>query len=319
MNTTKNNLFDIVIIGGGCAGIFAATTGAYFGYKCCIIERNDFLGGQVIQLYPNKKVYDFPTKIKVNAKSIVDELVEQVKETDAKIILNSEILEITNKEDVFDIKIENIHDSISGKFLIIATGIGALIPNKLEINNKMISNNKIIYSIDENVDKFKDKKIIILGGGDSAIDWANHLVDERISNDVSIIHRRKEFRGNFANVQKMKKNNINQYTECELINVDDDYLYLNDTNNNNIKIVYDFILVQYGQKNVPFSIDFFKNIEKNNINKIIVDQNQQTNLKNVYAVGDSTFYKNKANTIVTAVAESTKVIWNIHKENKKNI
>lgn len=318
MNKTNNN-FDILIIGGGCAGIFAATTGSYFGYKCCIIERNDFLGGQVTQLYANKKVHDFPTKINANAKSIVDELVTQVKETDSKIMLNMKILEINNKENLFYIRTENNKETITGKFLIIATGIGALIPNRLEINNEEIISDKIIYSIDENIEKFRNKKIIILGGGDSAIDWSNHLVNEKISYDVSIIHRRKEFRGNLANVDKMTKNNIKQYTECELINVDNNYLYISDVNKNNIEISYDFILVQYGQKNVPFTIDFFENIEKTNINKIIVNQNQQTNLPNVYAVGDATFYKNKANTIVTAVAESTKVIWDIYKENKKYI
>lgn len=317
MIETKNNFFDIVIIGGGCAGIFAATTGSYFGYKCCILERNDFLGGQIIQLYPNKNVYDFPTKIKANAKSIVDELVAQVKETDTKIMTNVKVLEINNDKSIFNIKIENNKETISGKFLIIATGIGALIPNKLEINNKEIINDKIIYSIDENIEKFRNKKIVILGGGDSAIDWSNHLVSEEISNDVVIIHRRKEFRGNLANVDKMNKNNIKQFTEYELLDVDANHLYLCKLNENNIEIDYDFILVQYGQKNVPFDIDFFKNIEKTNINKIIVDQNQQTNIKNIYAVGDATFYKNKANTIVTAVGESTKVIWNIHKENKK--
>lgn len=318
MNKTNNN-FDILIIGGGCAGIFAATTGSYFGYKCCIIERNDFLGGQVTQLYANKKVHDFPTKINANAKSIVDELVTQVKETDSKIMLNMKILEINNKENLFYIRTENNKETITGKFLIIATGIGALIPNRLEINNEEIISDKIIYSIDENIEKFRNKKIIILGGGDSAIDWSNHLVNEKISYDVSIIHRRKEFRGNLANVDKMTKNNIKQYTECELINVDNNYLYISDVNKNNIEISYDFILVQYGQKNVPFTIDFFENIEKTSINKIIVNQNQQTNLPNVYAVGDATFYKNKANTIVTAVAESTKVIWDIYKENKKYI
>ncbi|MEG2922362.1 MAG: NAD(P)/FAD-dependent oxidoreductase [Malacoplasma sp.] len=319
MNEMKNNFFDIIIIGGGSAGIFAATTGSYFGYKCCLLERNSFLGGQVIQLYPNKNVYDFPTKIKVKGKSIIDELVSQVKETDTEIILNANILEINEQDNIFSIKIKDKSECFYAKVLIIATGVGALMPNVLEINGKEFANDKVIYSIDENIEKFKDKKIVVLGGGDSAIDWANHLVNENISDNVSIIHRRHEFRGNYANVDKMKKNNISQFLGCEILSIDENFIKIINENGQENKIGYDFILVQYGQKNVPFSIDYFNKIERNEQNKIIVDQNQTTNIKNVYAVGDATFYKNKANTIVTAVAESTKVIWYIHKENKKNI
>lgn len=313
-----NQHFNIIILGGGAGGIFAATTASFFGYSVCLIEQNGFLGGQIAQLYPNKYVYDFPGKIKATAKSILDELIEQVKSSDAIIKENTKVIEIHKEEQKFIVTTNN-NQCLSTNYLIVASGIGSFAPNVLKIQDKEIIKKNIIYNVDLDETIYKNKKIVVLGGGDSALDWCNHFVESKISKDVTIIHRKNEYRSGNIGVLKLKKNKVKEYLNYEITKVGNKSITIkhNETKKNLI-IDYDLILVQYGQIISKNEISFLDQIEKNEIKKILVDQNQRTNIENVYAIGDCTFYNNKPNTIVTAAADGTRAIWDIYKNNKKN-
>ncbi|EGZ31114.1 NAD(P)/FAD-dependent oxidoreductase [Malacoplasma iowae] len=304
----------ICIIGGGVAGMFAATTASFFKFDNILLEKNPFLGGQVTQLYPSKYVYDFPTKIKDRSKAIVDELEEQMnsyKET--KVYKSIEVLDILSLEnDQYKIVTDKNFDIICD-FLIIASGIGMFKLNQLEIDNQPIVAENIHYTVNTHNPIYKDKKIVVLGGGDSALDWANYFVEDKITNDVSIVHRRNEYRAKPLSVEMLSKNKVKEYKDYLPVEIENNCITIehNQTKQKE-KLLYDFLIVQYGQTPSLIKIDLLEKMEKIG-NKIKIDINQKTNLKNIYAIGDCTYYPCKPNTIVTACADATKVIWHIAK------
>lgn len=304
----------ICIIGGGVAGMFAATTASFFKFDNVVIEKNPFVGGQVTQLYPSKYVYDFPTRIKDRSKTIVDDLEEQMKSyEETKVFKSTQVIDIIALEDDRYKVITDKNIDVICEFLIIASGIGAFKLNQLEIDEKPIMAENVHYTVQTHSPIYKDKKIIVLGGGDSALDWANYFVEENITKDVSIIHRRNEYRAKPMSVEMLSKNNIKEYMDYVPIKVEKDCIEIQHNITQEIKkIFYDFLIVQYGQSPSLIKIELLDKIERNG-SKIKIDINQKTNLKNIYAIGDCTYYPCKPNTIVTACADATKVIWHIAK------
>lgn len=318
------NCYEVVIIGGGCAGLFASSTANFFEMSNLIIEQKPYLGGQPLELYPNKYVYDFPCFIEIKSSDIIKKLIDQQKNGNGEILLSTKITHIEPfiLNDVEGYKIHTNNKSnevIFCKNIIIATGNGSLNPKKLEINGVEIVHDCIHYNVNVSSDIYKNKKIVILGGGDSAVDWANYFVEENISNDITIVHRRNNYRCTSIMVESLTKNKINQKLNYEILNVDTINKIIKIKNNQNLieeELSYDYLIVQYGQLSSPLSIDLFDQLEKEK-NKCIVNINQKTNLKFIYAVGDAIYYEHKANTIVTSCAEATKCIWHISKNKER--
>lgn len=311
----------ILIIGGGAAGIFAAITASFFKNNNILIEKNPFLGGQPVQIYPNKYIYDFPCFSKIKSNEVINLLINQLNDAKFSKYFTScyptEIKKIHNNlnEDLFCVSTNNIH--IHCEYIILATGNGSFSPIKLTIDEKEIESNKIHYTVSPNIELYKNKKIVILGGGDAAVEWANYFAEENISNDVSIIHRRNEYRAKSFHIDELKKNKIKQFLNFEIKMFNDEFLIIKhkDTNEE-IKINFDWIIIQYGQKHTPNSVDFLNQLNYHSSGKIIIDQNQKTNIKKIYAIGDATYYSCKPNTIVTGCADATKAIWHINKSNQ---
>ncbi len=310
----KNDTVKVAIIGAGPAGLFAASQLNFFKFSNCIIEENPFIGGQLTQLYPNKPVYDFPANYGILAKDIITNLYTQLSKYEVPNIYLSTKIEsiIKNEDDKFIITTNNV--IIESEYIVIATGIGAFLPNKLEVNNELIEFDNTHYTVDHNSEIYKNKRIVILGGGDSAVDWANYFADNSITNNIAIVHRRDEYRAQNTGIDRLKENNIQQFLNYEIVEATKEYLIIKHKDNEKtFKLNYDFLIVQYGQKINQCDIEFFNNLNKNEMNKFIVNQNQKTNIKNVFAIGSSTSYNAKANTIVTACGEATAVAWFIAK------
>lgn len=166
-------IYDVLIIGGGAGGLFASTTANFFNLKNVIIEQKSYLGGQPVELYPNKYIYDFPCFQKIKSNEVIKKLIEQQQAGKFnEIRLNTIITDVEqqkiNDEDGFFIQTNN--GNLYAKNIIIATGYGSFNPRKLEINGKEINHDDIHYSVNVVSDIYKDKKIVILGGGDSAVD-----------------------------------------------------------------------------------------------------------------------------------------------------
>lgn len=309
-------VYDVLILGGGPVGCFAAYLANDKGLKTVLVESTNQLGGQPINLFAQKNITDYPGFASINAKQLVDNLVNQLKHHDEiDIFLNKQLISFKNQNGICNF-VFNDGLIIETKFLIIATGNGSFFPNLLQIPGS--ENNKKLHYIVQPYEEYNDKKVIILGGGDSAVDWANNLANKTTA-DISIIHRRDIFRANGENVKLLSKNNVDILLNKECIKINDNTLFVKD-NLSKIEesISFDNIIIQYGQKiNNTLIEPILKNVEHNVGNKIIVNRNQQTNIDNIYAIGNACTYINRPNMIITGHGEAAVAINDIITKIKK--
>lgn len=309
-------VYDVLILGGGPVGCFAAYLANDKGLKTVLVESTNQLGGQPINLFAQKNITDYPGFASINAKQLVDNLVNQLKHHDEiDIFLNKQLISFKNQNGMCNF-VFNDDLIIETKFLIIATGNGSFFPNLLQIPGS--ENNKKLHYIVQPYEEYNDKKVIILGGGDSAVDWANNLANKTTA-DISIIHRRDIFRANGENVKLLSKNNVDILLNKECLKINDNTLFVKD-NLSKIEesISFDNIIIQYGQKiNNTLIEPILKNVEHNVGNKIIVNRNQQTNIDNIYAIGNACTYMNRPNMIITGHGEAAVAINDIITKIKK--
>ena len=309
-------VYDVLILGGGPVGCFAAYLANDKGLKTVLVESTNQLGGQPINLFAQKNITDYPGFASINAKQLVDNLVNQLKHHDEiDIFLNKQLISFKNQNGICNF-VFNDGLIIETKFLIIATGNGSFFPNLLQIPGS--KNNKKLHYIVQPYEEYNDKKVIILGGGDSAVDWANNLANKTTA-DISIIHRRDIFRANGENVKLLSKNNVDILLNKECLKINDNTLFVKD-NLSKIEesISFDNIIIQYGQKiNNTLIEPILKNVEHNVGNKIIVNRNQQTNIDNIYAIGNACTYINRPNMIITGHGEAAVAINDIITKIKK--
>jgi thioredoxin reductase (NADPH) len=162
----KQFMFDLVIIGGGPAGIFATSVAHIKGLKPLLIEANDYLGGQPLMVYSQKDIEDYPGFTKIKAYQLIDKLIEQFKNTKAPVLLKTKVLKCLKTKDEFKLMLSN-KQTVSAKAIIIATGPGMFTPNRLDIKGSNQPN--VQYNVNE-LTSYKNKHVVILGGGDSAVD-----------------------------------------------------------------------------------------------------------------------------------------------------
>jgi thioredoxin reductase (NADPH) len=162
----ENNQYDVLIVGGGPAGIFATSLAHIKGLKPLLIEANEYLGGQPLMIYSQKIIEDYPGYSKIKAYQLINNLVSQLNSTGLTYFLKTKIVSYIFSRDVFIVKLSNDSEIIT-KAIVIATGGGMFSPNHLEITGNDHPN--VHYHV-EAINTYQDKKVIILGGGDSAVD-----------------------------------------------------------------------------------------------------------------------------------------------------
>lgn len=312
-------MYDVLIIGGGPGGIFAATISSLRNLDAIIIEGSSNLGGQPASIYPDKYIYDWPGNLKITGKELMDSFIEQISSQEShkpKVLLNTKVTEVMRKEGYFHIKLSNGH-CIKALNIIIATGIGMYSSIKLDCEIDETSFYHVLYEF--NKDKLLNKKhIVVLGGGDSALDWANHLVEEGICDNVSIIHRRDEWRAREEKINKLKENSINIYLNKTIKEIKDMKIIITDNvTQETEEIEFDKVLVQYGSTIDNNSVkQIFKNCSPESKVKFTVDINNKTTEDNIYAVGNAAEYFAAPNMILTSCADSTRAVYHIRKNKK---
>jgi len=298
---------DLIIIGAGPTGLFTVFEAGLLGMKCHLVDSLTKPGGQCVEIYPNKPIYDIPAHPEILAGKLVDNLFDQIKPFSPNFSLG-EIAEKLDKKDGHFVLKTNKGTEIHGKVIVIAGGLGNFEPRKPSIEGlDKFENRGVQYSIIEK-EKFKNKNVIIAGGGDSALDWTIEL--SKICN-ISLIHRRNEFRGansSVKSVQELKdKGIVDVITPAQVVELFGEKKLESINVKSGEKIINmqaDFFIPLFGL--VP-KMNIFKNwgleIEKN---AIVVNNSldYQTNIKGVYAVGDINTYPGKLKLILSGFHEA---------------
>ena len=297
---------DVVIIGAGPTGLFCAHQLGIIGLKCEIIDNLDKIGGQCIELYPDKPIYDIPAIPECTGEQLTNNLINQIKPFNFKFHLNERVEEIKKKNDKWFIKTSKNTEFISPN-IVIAGGVGSFEPRKFSAKvSEKLEGKSILYSIkDKSI--FKEKSVAIFGGGDSALDWAIELSK---NSNVILVHRRNEFRGAQSSVNKIKELEKNKkikiFTQYQMITVKgvDEIASIEIKHEKGeIKsLKVDYVLGFFGliMQLGPIT-NWCLNIDKKTIPVNTV--NFETNQKGIFAIGDICTYSGKLKLILSGFHE----------------
>ena len=302
---TTPDIYDITIIGGGPSGLFAAFYSGLRAALTKIIDSLPQLGGQLAALYPDKYIYDIPGFPKVLASEFVDRQIEQTMEFSPKVCLNEKVSRLfKNSAGLLEMETEpgNVHLS---RTVIIAAGVGAFVPRTLDIPDVKRMAGKGVYYFVENLELFRDRRVLVVGGGDTALDWAHSLLG--IAKEVTLIHRRGTFRAHEQAVKELllSSADVRRYYELKALHgtehVTAATVFDNQTGEETV-IDVDAVVLGLGfLANLGPIKEWGLEIVRNSI---LVDSTFQTNLPGVYAVGDISTYQGKLKLIATATAEA---------------
>ena len=297
---------DVIIIGAGPVGLFAVHQLGIKGLKAVVIDNLDKAGGQCIELYPDKPIYDIPAVPECTGKELTDRLLEQIKPFQTKFYLNERVEEVKPDGENWSIKTSGGNKIIAPN-IIIAGGVGSFEPRKLSLKNTEKFEEKSIFYAVKNKENFKNKNICIFGGGDSALDWTLEL--SKFSK-ITLIHRRDEFRGAQNTLNKIKElekdGKISIKTPYQLEKIEGDEsiksIIIKDDNGKEEKIPTDLILSFFGlvMKLGPIS-EWGLNMDKKTIS--VNPNNFETNKKGIFAAGDICSYPGKLKLILSGFHE----------------
>ena len=300
---------DVVIIGAGPVGLFTVHQLGIKGLKSEVIDNLDKAGGQCIELYPDKPIYDIPAVPECSGKSLTDNLLQQIKPFGTKVHLNERVQEIKEDKGEWILKTNRSKTFVTPN-IIIAGGVGSFEPRKLNLKElTKFEGKSVFYSINDK-SIFKDKKIAIAGGGDSAADWAIEL--SKTSKMVYFIHRRPKLRAAPSSVNKLKelekKGKIEMIIPYQLDSLEGkdgfiEKIILKNFNNERKYLKVDYFLPFFGlSSNLGPLKEWELNIEKNLLN--INQSTCQTSKEGIFAVGDICDYPGKLKLILTGFSEA---------------
>jgi ferredoxin/flavodoxin---NADP+ reductase len=306
----NQTIYDITVIGGGPVGMFTAFYGGMRQATVKIIESLPTLGGQLTALYPEKYIYDIAGFPKIRAQELVDNLEEQMKKFEQSIVLEQAVQTVEKQGDgVFKITTDKeVHYS---KTIIITAGNGAFQPRKLELEQAKDFEGKNLYYFINDLNQFAGKKVMVFGGGDSAVDWA--LMLEPIADTVYLAHRRDKFRAHEHSVENLKNSKVNiktPYIPSELVGDEEikQVILENVTTQEKEIIDVDAVIVNYGFVSSLGPIkEWGFDIQKNSI---VVNSKMETNIPGIYAAGDICTYDGKVKLIATGFGEAPTAVNN---------
>ena len=301
---------DLLIIGAGPTGLFAVFEAGLLKMKCHLIDALPQPGGQLTELYPKKPIFDIPGYPSINAGQLIDNLMEQIKQFEPGFTLGETAVTLNKLEDgTFEV-ITNKGTVHYAKAVAIAGGLGTFEPRKPLLDNiEDYEENGVEYFV-KNPEVYRDKTIVIAGGGDSALDWSIYLAD--VAKSVTLIHRRNEFRGALDSVEKVQelknKGKINLVTPAEVVGLKGNghiEAITVDKDGEIYDVATDYFIPLFGLTPKLGAIaDWGLEIEKN---AIVVNNalDYQTNIEGVYAIGDVNTYPGKLKLILCGFHEAT--------------
>jgi thioredoxin reductase (NADPH) len=300
---------DVVIVGAGPCGLFQVFELGLLGLKAHIVDSLKAPGGQCVELYPDKPIYDIPAVPVCTGQELTDRLLEQIKPFGATLHLGQEVTQVEKLENGRFKVVTSASTVFDAGAVVIAGGVGSFQPRKLDVPGAAEIEGKYLHYRVKDPRAFADQDVVILGGGDSALDWAVALVEHARS--VVLIHRRPEFRGAQATVQKLfaLRDELRadvMIGQVKEINVVDGVLKsVNVLGGDSVtrRVDLDQLLVFFGlhPKLGPIA-EWGLDIQKK---QIAVDTEKfQTNIPGIYAVGDINTYPGKKKLILSGFHEA---------------
>jgi len=321
---------DILIIGAGPVGLFTVFEAGLLKLRCHLIDSLPLPGGQLIEIYPKKPIYDIPGYPIVNAGELVDKLMEQNAVFKPAFTLGESAVSLEETDGKF-IVTTNKGTQHKAPVVIIAGGLGVFEPRKPPIENLDKFEDKGVEYIIRDPEFYKGKRVVISGGGDSALDWTIYLMEHHIVSELSLVHRRTSFRGHLDSVQKVmdlaNSGKIKLITEAEVVGINPDAkghlgaVVIRHSNLGDRVQETDHFIPLFGlTPSLGPIADWGLDIEKNAVKVNTVDYS--TNRQGVYAVGDINTYPGKLKLILCGFHEGTLAVQSafarIH-PNKKNV
>ncbi|KWX74543.1 NAD(P)/FAD-dependent oxidoreductase [Paenibacillus jilunlii] len=301
---------DLLIIGGGPAGMFAAFYGGMRQASVTLIESMPQLGGQLAALYPEKYIYDVAGFPKVTAQELVDNLSRQMELFQSDIRLEEKVVSL-KKQDERHFVITTDKAEYHSKAVIITAGVGAFEPRRLELPEAARFEKANLHYFVSDLNAFKGKKVLISGGGDSAVDWA--LMLEPIAEQVTLIHRRDKFRAHEHSVENLMASKVNVITPSEITGLHGEE-FITKVTLSHIKtketqeLEVDSVIVNFGFVSslgpiAEWGIDI-------DSNSIVVDSRMETSIPGIFAAGDITTYPGKLKLIAVGFGEAPTAVNN---------
>ena len=297
---------DTIIIGAGPVGLFAVHQLGIKGLKSVVIDNLDKAGGQCIELYPDKPIYDIPAVPECTGEELTNKLLKQIKPFKTEFFLNERVEEVKQDGENWFVKTNKDNEFLASN-IIIAGGVGSFEPRKLAVKDVEKFEDKSLFYAVRDKEKFKNKNISIFGGGDSALDWALEL--SKFSK-INLIHRRNEFRGaphTLSEIKKLEKEGkIFIKTPCQLESIEGkdkiDTITVKFENGKTEQVKTDIILSFFGliMKLGPIA-EWGLNMNKKTIE--VNAKNFETNKKGIFAVGDICNYPGKLKLILSGFHE----------------
>ncbi len=310
MLPVDEKVYDITVIGGGPTGLFTAFYAGMRDASAKIIDSLPQLGGQLAELYPEKFIYDVAGFPKVRAMDLVDRLIEQTSQFHPTVCLNEKVLRLDKRDDdVFELITDRqVHLS---RAVIVTAGIGAFTPKTLPaINAEQYEGKGIYYYIDD-LKRFKGKKVIVVGGGDSAVDFA--LMLDGVAERVMLVHRRDGFRAHEENVKTLMVSGVEVRTFYEVKEVFGDEFVksvtlMENRSKETEQVEVDAIISSLGfTASLGPIMEWGLEIEDNGI---LVDSKMRTNIPGIFAAGDICVYPGKIKLIATGFGEAPTAVNN---------
>ena len=319
---------DILIIGAGPTGLFAVFEAGLLKLRCHLIDALVQPGGQCTEIYPKKPIYDIPGFPEILAGELVDNLMEQCKQFEPGFTLGERAESIEKQADGSFVVTTNLGTAHHAKVVAIAGGLGSFEPRKPLIDRIEFYESKGVSYAIKDPEIYRNKKVVISGGGDSALDWSIFLAN--VASEVTLIHRRNEFRGALDSVEKVQRLKqdglINLITPAEVIGLEGkeqlEAVMVQKEGEGARLLLTDAFIPLFGltPKLGPIA-DWGLEIEKNAI-KVDNALDYQTNIPGIFAIGDVNTYPGKMKLILCGFHEATLMCQSAYKiihPNKKSI
>lgn len=288
--------------------MYASFYAAMQGLEVRLVETLEHLGGQLTAIYPEKDIYDLPGHPKIRASEIIDQLRIQMDRHSDKIDVSTGTMAIdVEKQPDTTFHVKTTRDECVAKTILITAGNGAFSPRKLEVTSKEITN--LHYFITE-MEQFKDKNVVIFGGGDSAVDWA--LMLDGVAKRVSLVHRRNDFRAHASSIEKLGVSSVEVFTPykpLELIgagNVASQVALEHLETGEKVMLDVDDVIVLFGfVSNLGPIKDWGLELKKA---AVAVDMQDQTSISGIFAAGDASTFNGKVKMITSGFGEAVVAI-----------